>query len=197
MKWPDASAFEIESRWTLDATIEEILTIIRKPVSLTQWWSAVFMKAEVILSGGSDLVGLTVRFFTKGLLPHTFQFTARVVAATSHGELQIRTWGDFNGHGAVHLIRTATGADVHICWRVDVKQPYIRPLFWMAKPIFTANHRWAMRRGREGLQAEVLRRRRGATELPKASRQRPSFPHNLDAVQHAFRWTRDDRRWSD
>jgi len=50
------------------------------------------------------------------------------------------------------------------------------------KPIFAANHHWAMARGEESLLLELARRRAGADPtiaavIPPPSG--PTFPHNL------------------
>lgn len=191
-----AEAFCLVSNWAIDATRRELLAIMREPLSLASWWSSVFLRAELIEPGGPDLLGLTVRLHTKGLLPHTFQFTARVAHVDRHGALSIDTWGDFEGVGTVELCRSASGTAIGIVWRVRVRQPYLRPFLHLLKPVFAANHRWAMRRGREGLEAEIRRRRQGIAVRPGVAWQTPTFPHNLDVTRRMFRWTRDAVRWS-
>ena len=50
-------------------------------------------------------------------------------------------------------------ADIRYDWTVEVEKPLLRlfaPLLW---PAFSANHRWAMARGEEGLRRELVRRR--------------------------------------
>ena len=57
-------------------------------------------------------------------------------------------------------------------------KPVIRGLSWLLKPIFVANHRWVMRRGRESLEIELQRRRlRARGERFEASPPGPTFPH--------------------
>lgn len=192
----DWSTFVLVSHWMLDASVDDVVDVLGEPLSLTRWWPAVFMKAELIEPGGPNLTGLRARLFTKGLLPHTFQFTAEIVNAERRGELDIRTWGDFDGRGTIRMREVADGVSVTIRWEVDVHQPFIRPLLWILKPIFAANHRWAMRRGHEGLVGEIRRRKRGATEAVTHRWQRPAFPHNLPAFQRV-RWNRDAVRWND
>ncbi|MBL9059885.1 MAG: hypothetical protein JNK88_07680, partial [Mangrovicoccus sp.] len=44
-------------------------------------------------------------------------------------------------------------------WQVEVGKPGLReiaPLLW---PFYSANHRWAMAKGRAGLEREIVRRR--------------------------------------
>lgn len=191
-----AEEFRLVSNWAVDASFRELLAVVRDPLSLASWWSAVFLRAELIEPGGADLAGLTVRFHTKGFLPHTFQFTARISRADPRGALSIDTWGDFEGTGVVEMRRSARGMVIGIVWQVRVRQPYIRPFLRLLKPVFAANHRWAMRRGREGLEAEVRRRRQGIVVRPGTAFQTPTFPHNLGLVRRTFRWNRDAVRWS-
>lgn len=186
--------FDIESDWNIDADISEIHRILDDPMSLTHWWAPVFMRGELISAGDDNKVGLTARFHTKGILPHTFQFTARIDHMDEGCEMRIRTWGDFDGLGNIRLEHHNGGVSVRIRWQTRVHQPYIRGLIRLFKPIFSANHRWAMRRGREGLQAEVLRRRH-AEGTARAAIAKPAFPHNLQLVQRRFSWTRDSARW--
>jgi hypothetical protein len=191
-----AEEFCLESSWAIDASIRELLAVVRDPLSLASWWSAVFLRVELIEPGGSDLVGLAVRFHSKGFLPHTFQCTARISRADPRGALIIETWGDFEGTGTIETRRTASGLSIGIVWRVRVRQPYIRPFLRLLRPVFAANHRWAMRRGREGLEAEIRRRRQGVAVRPGTAWQTPTFPHNLSLMRRAFRWHRDAVRWS-
>ncbi len=186
-------AFDIESEWMLDAREDEILDILDDPMSLTRWWSPVFMRGELISAGDRNKVGLTARFYTKGLLPHTFQFTARIDRLDERREMRIFTWGDFDGRGDIRLCGAGERTLVRIRWRTSVYQPYIRSLIRLFKPVFTANHRWAMRRGREGLQAEIRRRRRAGKMAQQAAK--PTFPHNLGLVQKRFNWTRESMSW--
>lgn len=191
-----AETFRLESNWEIDASRRELLAVSRDPLSLASWWSAVFLRAELIEPGDPDRLGLTVRFHTKGLLPHTFQFTARITRVDPRGAVRIDTWGDFDGTCAVELRRSASGMAIGVVWQVNVRQPYIRPLVRLLRPAFAANHRWAMRRGREGLEAEIRRRRQGIAVRSGVAWQTPTFPHNLGLVRRMFRWNRDAVRWS-
>jgi hypothetical protein len=44
-------------------------------------------------------------------------------------------------------------------WRVRAAKPLLRRLSWLLKPVFAANHHWAMARGEESLALELRRRR--------------------------------------
>jgi len=66
-------------------------------------------------------------------------------------------------------------------WRVSAGKPLVRRLGWLFKPLFTANHRWAMARGEESLRLELRRRRAGTPTTAGAipSPPGPTFRHFL------------------
>ena len=64
-------------------------------------------------------------------------------------------------------------------WRVSATKPLLCRLSWLLKPVFSANHRWAMARGEESLRLE-LRRTAGA-ERPGCGTVPPPPPPT-------FRW---------
>ena len=49
-------------------------------------------------------------------------------------------------------------------WRIAAEKPLLRRLTWLLRPAFSANHRWAMRKGEESMRLEIERRRRPAGE---------------------------------
>ncbi len=44
-------------------------------------------------------------------------------------------------------------------WQVRADKPLLRRLSWLLRPVFAANHNWAMARGEESLKLELARRR--------------------------------------
>lgn len=51
------------------------------------------------------------------------------------------------------------GTHVRFDWTIGADKPLLRYLSFVMKPIFRANHAWAMRRGEERLRREIERRR--------------------------------------
>jgi hypothetical protein len=49
--------------------------------------------------------------------------------------------------------------DIAFDWRIHAEKPLLKRLSFVFKPIFEANHRWAMARGEECLVRELARRR--------------------------------------
>jgi hypothetical protein len=60
-------------------------------------------------------------------------------------------------------------------WRIRADKPLLRYGSFVFRPIFGANHRWAMARGEESLNLE-LRRRRAQTEEERAAIPAPPRP---------------------
>jgi hypothetical protein len=44
-------------------------------------------------------------------------------------------------------------------WRIGAQKPLLKTLSPVMKPVFRANHQWAMARGLESLELELVRRR--------------------------------------
>jgi len=44
-------------------------------------------------------------------------------------------------------------------WRISAEKPLLKNLWFVLKPVFEANHRWAMALGEESLRLELARRR--------------------------------------
>lgn len=68
-----ARQFRLVSSWAIDASLHALLDVVRDPLSMAAWWSAVFLRVELLEPGGPDFAGLSVRLHGKGFLPHTFK----------------------------------------------------------------------------------------------------------------------------
>ena len=67
--------------------------------------------------------------------------------------------GDFVGTGVWTLTQNGDVVDVRYDWRIRADKPLLRYGSFIFRPIFSANHRWAMARGEESLNLELMRRR--------------------------------------
>ncbi len=177
-------SFLVTSAWELNHPVAKLRSVIHDPLAITRWWSPVFLYVEEIDRGGVNREGFRLRCFTKGLLPHTFQFIANI-SEVSDDQLVVRTEGDFNGVGTIRLSPQDQTTRVFVEWTVDVCQPYIRPFLKILKPVFVWNHQWAMRQGKNGLERMLD----ADNFKDRASRRaRPTFPHNLKWFQRPARW---------
>ena len=66
--------------------------------------------------------------------------------------------GDFVGTGVWTLVQHGEVVDVQYDWRIRADKPLLRYGTFVMRPIFSANHRWAMARGEESLKLELQRR---------------------------------------
>ena len=87
--------------------------------------------------------------------------------------------GDLVGAGRWTFRQDGAQVVITYDWRVSASKPLLRRLTWLLRPVFAANHRWAMARGEESLRLE-LRRRRALTEAERAAVPPPPGP--------TFRW---------
>ena len=58
--------------------------------------------------------------------------------------------GDFEGTATWLLSEDGGRVTAQLDFRPDVQKPGVRQLTPVLRPLFSANHRWAMRRGQEG-----------------------------------------------
>lgn len=174
--------FDLTGEGFLDARPEELTPIILSPEALHRWCGAVYMASETIAPGRPNGLGLTVRVFAKGFLPHSFFFIGRIVDLVPHRYMKIAVSGDFEGVSEMWADPVdAARCRVSLRWRVKVRHPYVSAVVPVLRPVFAWNHRWAVERARRLLQAEVDRRRGDGPDETA----RPTFPHNLPPVR---RW---------
>ena len=179
-RMPDgAFSFDIDSCWDIDVDISQLDFVINEPHLITTWWAAGFLKVEILAGDYYSPEGLKVRLWTKGMMPHSFKFLARVFHDKQKNQVIVKTDGDFNGIGTISLNAvTKNKSQIHINWRTSVNNHYLYPLMILLKPIFIANHRWAMRRGEQGIKQELIYRNAPQQDNMR-QRQKPTFPHSL------------------
>ena len=74
--------------------------------------------------------------------------------------------GDLIGNGRWKFVQDGPEVVITYDWRVSASKPLLRRMTWLLRPVFAANHRWAMARGEQSLGLE-LRRRRAGTEAER------------------------------
>ena len=176
--------FSIRSKWNIDAPVTEVRAVFENPLSILDWWSSVFLAGEAIEPVGATSGAFQAKFYTKGFLPHTFQFLA-TISSLEEDRLVISTSGDFDGVGTIVLLEKGEQTLVTVEWQVIVNQPYILPFLFILKPVFVWNHIWAMRQGRLGFEAALARNKlNGSIVKYPAS----TFPHNFSFLRNPRRW---------
>jgi hypothetical protein len=146
------------THWRLPGTVEEVAAIIGDAEGLTRWWPSVYLAVKTLEPGGPDGLGKVVDLYTKGWLPYTLRWQFRVTEVHSNG-FTLEAWGDFVGRGIWTFVQDGDDVLVVYDWKIQAEKPLLRRLSWLMKPVFGANHRWAMARGEESLRLELARRR--------------------------------------
>jgi Polyketide cyclase / dehydrase and lipid transport len=145
--------------WRIEGTVDEVAEVLKKATDLPRWWPSVYLDVKEIEPGDKDGVGKVVSLHTKGWLPYTLRWHFRVTESRHPNGYSLEAWGDFNGRGVWRFEQDGTWVNVTYDWKIRADKPLLRTLSFILKPIFSANHRWAMARGEESLKLEVARRR--------------------------------------
>ncbi|MCB9010108.1 MAG: polyketide cyclase [Ardenticatenaceae bacterium] len=150
--------YAFTTHWRVQSTCQEISEVLGNGPDLTRWWPSVYLDVQELESGNKDGIGKVVSLFTKGWLPYTLRWQFRVIANRSPNGFSLEAWGDFVGTGDWTFTQNGDWVEIIYDWRIRADKPLLRWLSFIMKPIFSANHHWAMRKGEESLKLELARR---------------------------------------
>lgn len=162
-----ANDYQFVTHWRVESTVEEVSDVLGNAVDLTRWWPSVYRAVKELKPGGPGGVGRVVELHTKGWLPYTLHWYFRITESRRPYGFSLEAWGDFDGGGIWTFQQDGTAVNITYDWRIRAEKPLLRYFSFLLKPIFSANHRWAMARGEESLRAE-LGRRAGAGQHPSS-----------------------------
>ncbi|HEX5725586.1 MAG TPA: SRPBCC family protein [Longimicrobiaceae bacterium] len=175
-----ANEYHFVTRWRVEAAPDEVFALLDDPADLVRWWPSVYLDVCVAEPGDENGVGALVELYTKGWLPYTLRWRFRVREKRPPVHLAIEALGDFVGRGVWTLSPAGTGTEVVYDWRIRAEKPLLRALSFALKPLFAANHHWAMDRGEESLRLELARRHAPTAEararVPAPPAPTPSSP---------------------
>lgn len=161
--------------------MEEVSAILEDATALPRWWPSVYLSVEELEPNDESGTGRVIALRTKGWLPYTLRWKFRVTETRRPHGFSLRAFGDFEGTGVWTFTQAGAFVEIIYDWRIRADKPMLRALSFLLKPIFSANHRWAMSRGLESLKLELARRRADSPEdaerIPRPPA--PTFPHNL------------------
>src|SRR5947208_8826488 len=169
--------YEFLSRWRVEGTCGEVADILGDPLALAHWWPSVYLDAQEIAPprASGDGLGRRVSVLTKGWLPYTIRWEFEVIESRYPSGFAITARGDFDGRGVWTFQQDGAFVDITYDWRLSAEKPVLRRLSFLLKPLFQANHRWAMAQGEESLKLE-LRRRRATSDAARCSVPLPPGP---------------------
>lgn len=159
-----SNEYHFITRWRVRATAEEVYDLVSHPLDYPRWWPSVYLKTEEVASGDKNGIGRRVQLHTKGWLPYTLRWESCSTEAVRPQRLAIRATGDFDGRGIWIIDQDERFVNVTFDWKLTADKPLLRSLSFLLKPVFSANHRWAMAQGLESLELELARRHAANTE---------------------------------
>jgi hypothetical protein len=151
--------YQFVTHWRVHGTVEEVAAIMGDVNGLTRWWPSVYLDVRELESGDAQGVGRVVDLYTKGWLPYTLRWRFRVTAIEPLKRVVIEAEGDFVGRGIWTFSQEGSWVHLVYDWRIRAEKPLLNQLSFLLKPIFSANHHWAMQKGEESLVLELARRR--------------------------------------
>lgn len=154
-----SNEYRILTCWRVRAKPDEVARIASEPDALPRWWPATFLDARRLDRAAELAPGAEIDFHTKGWLPHTFRFRARVQELSYPHHCLVEVSGDFEGQLVCDIRTDGRQCQIRFDWRVKVHKPMVRTLSFLLKPLFYANHFWVMVRGWQSLKLELARRR--------------------------------------
>lgn len=174
-----SNEYSFTTLWRFRSTCEEISEVLGNAHDLVRWWPSVYLEVAERSPGDAQGVGKQIALYTKGWLPYTLRWDFKVVDARSPHGFSIQAFGDFVGRGDWYFEQDGGFVNVRYDWVIEAEKPLLKNFSFLMKPIFSANHRWAMRMGEKSLELELQRRRGLPTDPPPG----PTFPafirHNV------------------
>jgi hypothetical protein len=169
------------TRWKLKASCREVYDILGDAESLAEWWPSVYLDVKEAAPGDANSIGKRVYLYTKGWLPYTLRWHFVVSENTEPHGFTIKAFGDFEGRGIWRFTQEGDYCHVTFDWKLQATKPLLKKMSFLLRPVFSANHTWAMKMGEKSLALELLRRRTtDPIELKKIpAPPRPTFPHNV------------------
>lgn len=155
-----ANQYSFVTHWHVPAPPDVVSAILADGTSLPRWWPSVYLEAKELKPGAPGThLGREIALHTRGWLPYTLKWSFRLVDNRHPHGFSIEAFGDFEGTGVWTFEPEEGGTHVRFDWNVVAGKPLLKYLSFIMKPIFRANHAWAMRRGQESLEREIERRR--------------------------------------
>ena len=153
-----SNEYHFVTTWRVITTLPEVNDIIGNARDLSRWWPAVYLEVKELEPGDEHGLGRVVDLYTKGWLPYTLRWQFRVVESRYPNGFTLEAAGDFVGRGIWTFEPDGEYVNITYDWNIRADKPLLRYFSFIMKPIFSANHRWAMQKGMESLQLELARR---------------------------------------
>jgi hypothetical protein len=162
-------SYRLRTLWRTSGVIEDVVALFDDVESWPRWWPSVYLSVRRLCDGGPDGVGRRVELHTTGWLPYTLSWISVLTEPVTERGFAFRAEGDFNGTGRWIFRQDGPEIVLALDWRISVNKPVVRKFSWFLRPIFAANHRWAMARGLESVRLELRRRQQATVSVHSAA----------------------------
>jgi hypothetical protein len=146
------------THWRVQGTLQKVFDILEDPTDLPRWWPSVYLEARLVERGSEGMVGAMIDLYTKGWLPYTLRWRFRITEVVKLRSIRLEASGDFVGRGLWTFEQDGEWVNATYDWKIRAEKPLLRRLSVVLKPLFSANHYWAMEKGEESLKLELARR---------------------------------------
>lgn len=173
--------FHFVTNWRIRGTIDEVTAVLRNPFDLPRWWPSVWISSEMTSEAqpGSPLECAVV---TRGWMPVTNRWTMRVTENSAPPTFTIEATGDLSGVGVWTFVGHGKEVDVTFDWEVTARNPVLRLLSTVVRPLYASNFRWAMAKGQVSLEREL------AYRAARTDAQRAKIPPPPGPIPAAGAW---------
>jgi len=152
------NAYRFVTHWRVRGTCAEVSDLLEAAEQLPRWWPSVYLDVKIVEPAtGPHSLGEEVALFTKGWLPYTLRWQFTVAEQRyPYGSVLIAR-GDFVGRGEWTFEQDGEFVNATYVWEIRAEKPLLRALTPLLRPLFSANHRWAMRMGQRSIELELAR----------------------------------------
>ena len=159
-----ANDYHYITHWRIKGTVKEVSEVLSQATDLVRWWPSVYLDVQEAAAGDENGIGRVIQLYTKGWLPYTLRWSFRVTESRYPHGFTLEAWGDLVGRGIWTFEQNGDWVDITYDWNIRADKPLLKYLSFLLKPIFGANHQWAMRMGEESLKLELMRRHASTSE---------------------------------
>jgi hypothetical protein len=180
-----SATYHFITHWELDASCEAVYQTLENAPNLCRWWPSVYLNVTELQKGAPGGVGKIIDLYTKGWLPYTLRWQFKVLSSDFPHGYALEAKGDFVGRGIWSFKPLPDGrCEATYDWEIEAAKPLLKLLTPLLRPIFSANHLWAMKKGEESLRLELRRRAaKSAEELAAIPMPPlPTWPHRSEAM---------------
>jgi uncharacterized protein YndB with AHSA1/START domain len=150
-----AREYVFVDEWDVDAPPDAVFDALADTGTYPEWWKPVYLSCE---TDGPPEIGRESRQHFKGRLPYTLKTRSTITRLERPRIVEADVVGDLRGRGLWTLTPRDGGTHVRFDWRVFADRPLLRTLTPLLRPLFRANHNWAIARAMEGLEPYARRR---------------------------------------